>query len=163
MALVWTNSRALALGARICWSWRVNRSDRIYVAGHRGLVGSALVRRMRSAGFTNLLTRSSHDLDLRKREAVDAFFASERPQYVLLAAARVGGIQANSTLGAEFLYDNLLIQTHVIDAAYRFGVRKLLYFGSSCIYPRTAPQPLREDSLLSGPLEPTNAPYAVAK
>jgi GDP-L-fucose synthase len=118
---------------------------------------------MRAEGFTNLLTRASRDLDLRKREAVDAFFATERPHYVFLAAARVGGIHANSTCGAEFLYDNLLIQTHVIDAAYRFGVRKLLYFGSSCIYPRTAPQPLREDTLLSGPLEPTNAPYAVAK
>lgn len=141
----------------------MNRSDRIYVAGHRGLVGSALVRRLRSGGFTNLLTRSSHDLDLRKREAVDAFFAAERPNYVFLAAARVGGIHANATCGAEFLYDNLLIQTHVIDAAYRFGVCKLLFFGSSCIYPRLAPQPLREESLLSGPLEPSNAPYAVAK
>lgn len=141
----------------------MDRSDRVFVAGHRGLVGSAIVRRLRGEGFTHILTQSSRELDLRKRDAVDAWFSRERPQFVFLAAARVGGIYANCNFGAEFIYDNLLIQTHVIDAAFRFGVRKLLFFGSSCIYPRCAPQPIREESLLSGELEPTNAPYAVAK
>lgn len=141
----------------------MERSDRVFVAGHRGLVGSALLRRLRGEGFTHILTQSSHELDLRKRDAVDAWFSRERPQFVFLAAARVGGIYANSNFGAEFIYDNLLIQTHVIDAAFRFGTHKLLFFGSSCIYPRSAPQPIREGSLLCGELEPTNAPYAVAK
>ena len=137
--------------------------SRIYVAGHRGLVGSALVRRLRAAGFANLLLRDRGELDLTRSPAVEDFFASERPEYVFLAAARVGGIAANDTRPAEFLHDNLAIQTNVIDAAYRHGTAKLLFLGSSCIYPRLAPQPLREDSLLTGPLEPTNEWYAVAK
>lgn len=141
----------------------MDRSDRIYVAGHRGLVGSALLRRLHADGYENLLVADRSALDLRDSRAVDAFFAEQRPHYVLLAAARVGGILANDTHGGDFLRDNLLVQTHVIDAARRFGVRKLLFLGSSCIYPRSAPQPMREDALLTGPLEPTNAPYAVAK
>lgn len=140
------------------------RTDaRIFVAGHRGLVGSALVRRLESAGFTKLLVRSRGELDLRRQEAVERFFEQERPEYVFLAAAKVGGILANDTYGGEFLRDNLLIQTHVIEAARQSGVEKLLFLGSSCIYPRLAPQPIREESLLTGPLEPTNQPYAVAK
>lgn len=137
--------------------------DRIYVAGHRGLVGSAIVRRLSTDGFTNLITRPRGELDLRDRLAVERFFAETRPQYVFLAAATVGGIHANSSRGGEFIRDNLLIQTHVIDAAQRLGVRKLLFLGSSCIYPRAAEQPMREEALLTGPLEPTNAPYALAK
>ena len=136
---------------------------RIYVAGHRGLVGSALVRRLQAAGTTNLLTRSHAELDLTDERATRAFFEATRPEFVYLAAARVGGIAANSRFPAEFIRDNLAIQTHVIHAAYLTGVRRLLFLGSSCIYPRLAPQPLREDSLLSGPLEPTNRPYALAK
>jgi GDP-L-fucose synthase len=135
----------------------------IFVAGHRGLVGSALVRRLHAAGFENLLLRERGELDLTDQSAVAGFFARERPQYVLLAAARVGGILANNTYPADFLRQNLAIQTNVIDSAWRTGVRKLLFLGSSCIYPRLAPQPMREDYLLSGPLEPTNEPYAIAK
>lgn len=141
----------------------MSRESRIFVAGHRGLVGSALVRRLEGAGFRNLLTRGRDELDLRSQAAVDAFFETERPEYVLLAAARVGGIGANSSAPAAFIADNLLIQTHVLDAAQRFGTERLLFLGSACIYPRLAPQPMREDHLLDGPLEPTNAPYAVAK
>ena len=141
----------------------MNPSSRIYVAGHRGLVGSALLRRLQADGYENLLTRTSSELDLTRQSAVDAFFANERPEYVLLAAAKVGGIGANSTYPADFIRDNLLIATHVIDAAHRFGTAKLLYLGSSCIYPRLAKQPITEAELLSGPLEPTNEPYAVAK
>jgi GDP-L-fucose synthase len=137
--------------------------SRIFVAGHRGLVGSAIVRRLRADGFETLLTRSSSELDLRNQAAVDAFFKAERPEYVFLAAARVGGILANATSPAEFIGDNLLIQSNVIDAAYRAGVRKLSFFGSSCIYPSHAPQPMCESYLLTGPLEPTNEWYAVAK
>ena len=135
----------------------------IFVAGHRGLVGSALVRRLRAAGYQNLLLRERSELDLTNQSAVAGFFARERPQYVFLAAARVGGILANSTYPAEFLRENLAIQTNVIDSAWRGGVRKLLFLGSSCIYPRLAPQPMREEHLLTGPLEPTNEPYAIAK
>jgi len=135
----------------------------IVVAGHRALVGSALVRRLHAAGFENLLLRERGELDLTDQGAVAGFFARERPQYVLLAAARVGGILANNTYPADFLRQNLAIQTNVIDSAWRTGVRKLLFLGSSCIYPRLAPQPMREDYLLSGPLEPTNEPYAIAK
>jgi GDP-L-fucose synthase len=134
----------------------------IYVAG-RGLVGSALVRCLRAHGFDNLLVPARRDLDLLSDSQVDAFFASERPEYVFLAAAKVGGILANSTRPADFIYDNLKIQLNVIDAAQRRGVRKLLFLGSSCIYPKHAPQPINEDQLLSGPLEPTNEWYAVAK
>ena len=135
----------------------------IFVAGHRGLVGSALVRRLHAAGFENLLLRERGELDLTDQRAVAGFFARERPQYVLLAAARVGGILANNTYPAEFLQQNLAIQANVLDSAWRSGVRRLLVLGSSCIYPRLAPQPMREDHLLTGPLEPTNEPYAIAK
>jgi GDP-L-fucose synthase len=141
----------------------MNRDAPIFVAGHRGLVGSALVRQLRAAGFENFLLRERGELDLTDQHAVAGFFARERPQYVLLAAARVGGILANSTYPADFLQQNLAIQTNVIDSAWRTGVRKLLFLGSSCIYPRLAPQPMREDYLLTGPLEPTNEPYAIAK
>ncbi|MBW7906811.1 MAG: GDP-L-fucose synthase [Phycisphaerae bacterium] len=136
---------------------------RIYVAGHGGLVGSAILRRLRHDGFAHLITRTRAQLDLTDRAAVEAFFHRQRPEYVFLAAARVGGIVANGAEPADFIRDNLLIQAHVIDAACRFGVRKLLFLGSSCIYPRLAPQPIREESLLTGPLEPTNSAYAVAK
>lgn len=133
------------------------------MAGHRGLVGSAILRRLKAEGYTNLLTRSRAELDLRDQSAVDRFFREERPEYVFLAAARVGGILANSTYPADFIRDNLAIQLNVIDAAFRYGVQKLLFFGSSCIYPKHAPQPLKEDYLLTGPLESTNEAYAVAK
>jgi GDP-L-fucose synthase len=137
--------------------------DRIYVAGHRGLVGSALVRRLKSEGADNLVLRTHQELDLTDQAAVEAFFASERPGYVFLAAAKVGGIHANDTYPAEFIRDNLAIQTNVIHSAWKHGAKKLLFLGSSCIYPRLAPQPLHEDALLTGPLEPTNEPYAIAK
>jgi GDP-L-fucose synthase len=137
--------------------------SRIFVAGHRGLVGSAIVRRLQKAGHENLVLREHAQLDLTRQAAVEAFFARERPEYVFLAAARVGGIHANSSRPARFLYDNLAIQSSVIEAARGNGVRKLLFLGSSCIYPRRAPQPMPEECLLSGPLEPTNEWYAVAK
>jgi len=137
--------------------------SRIFVAGHRGLVGSAIVRALAKAGFGNLVLRSSSEVDLRDAPAVERLFASEKPEYVFLAAARVGGIHANDSRPAEFIRDNLLIQTSVIDAAWRHGARKLLFLGSSCIYPKLAPQPLREEYLLTGPLEPTNEWYAIAK
>jgi GDP-L-fucose synthase len=142
---------------------RVRPESRIYVAGHRGLVGSAILRNLQGRGYTNFLLRSRAELDLERQADVEAFFAKERPEYVFLAAARVGGIHANSAYPAEFIYDNLLIECNVIQAAYRSGVRKLLFLGSSCIYPRNAPQPMREEYLLTGELEPTNEPYAVAK
>jgi len=141
----------------------MNKDSRIFVAGHRGLVGSALTRRCRARGFNSLIERSRAALDLRDARAVDDFFATERPEYVFLAAARVGGIRANDSQPADFIRDNLQVQTAVIDAAWRHGVRKLLFLGSSCIYPRLAPQPLREEYLLTGPLEPTNEWYAIAK
>jgi len=134
-----------------------------YVAGHQGLVGSAIVRRLRESGYDNLVIRTSEELDLTCGAAVKRFFATERPQYVFLAAAKVGGIHANDRYPAEFIRDNLLIQTNVIDAAYRKGVTKLLFLGSSCIYPKHAPQPMKEEHLLTGILEPTNESYAVAK
>ena len=136
---------------------------RIFVAGHRGLVGSAVCRALEIRGFDNVLTRSQDELDLRDAAQVDAFFRVERPDYVILAAARVGGILANDSFPVEFLRDNLEIQTHVIDAAYRHDAEKLVFLGSSCIYPRLAPQPIREDSLMTGPLESTNEWYATAK
>ena len=136
---------------------------RIYVAGHRGLVGSALLRRLQRAGYSQLILAERRELDLTDQAAVRAFFAARRPEFVLLAAAKVGGIHANSHEPADFLRDNLAIQTNVIDAAYRSGVEKLLFLGSSCIYPRLAPQPMSEDALLTGPLEPTNQWYAIAK
>ena len=141
----------------------MNESARIYVAGHRGLVGSAVVRELARCGYRNLLVRTSAELDLRSQAAVEAFFVSERPEHVVLAAARVGGIHANDTHPADFIRDNLQIQTNVIDSAWRAGARKLCFLGSSCIYPKLAPQPMREDALLTGPLEPTNESYAVAK
>jgi GDP-L-fucose synthase len=135
----------------------------IFVAGHRGLVGSALVRALHAAGFDNLILRTRQELDLTRQDAVERFFTQYRPQYVFVAAARVGGILANDTYPAEFLRDNLAIHTNVIDAAYRNGAHKLLYLGSSCVYPKHAPQPMSEDCLLTGPLEPTNEWYAIAK
>jgi len=141
----------------------MNRDAKIYVAGHQGLVGSALVRQLRALDNGNILLRSRQELDLTDQNRVREFFAQERPEYVFLAAAKVGGILANSTYPAEFIYQNLLIQTNVIHEAYRTGVRRLLFLGSSCIYPKHAPQPMKEECLLTGPLEPTNRAYAVAK
>jgi len=141
----------------------VKKNTCVYVAGHRGLVGSAIVRRLQKEGFNNLVLRTSSELDLRNQATVNAFFAEEKPEYVFLAAARVGGIHANNSYPAEFIRDNIQIQTNVIDAAWRYGVKKLVFLGSSCIYPRLAPQPLREDYLLTGPLEPSNEWYAIAK
>ncbi|MDP4710056.1 MAG: GDP-L-fucose synthase [Saprospiraceae bacterium] len=137
--------------------------DKVYIAGHRGMVGSAIVRKLRAMGYERLVYRSSEELDLRSQSAVTDFFATERPDYVFLAAARVGGILANDTYKATFLYDNLMIESNIIHAAHLYGVKKLLFLGSSCIYPRLAPQPLREEYLLTGALEPTNEPYAIAK
>jgi GDP-L-fucose synthase len=139
------------------------KDARIYVAGHSGLVGSAITRHLQAGGFTNLLTAEREDLDLRDQAAVNRWFAANRPEYVFLVAGTVGGILANSTRPAEFIYDNMMIHATVVDAAYREGVTKLLYLGSSCIYPRECPQPMKEEYLLTGPLEPTNEPYAVAK
>lgn len=141
----------------------MDKSSLIYVAGHTGLVGSAITRRLRSLGYENLVLRSLEELDLCDQSATRAFFEAERPEYVFDAAARVGGILANNTYPADFIRDNLMIQTNLIDAAYRCGARKLLFLGSSCIYPKHAPQPMSEDCLLTGPLEPTNEAYAVAK
>ncbi|MUL83992.1 MULTISPECIES: NAD-dependent epimerase/dehydratase family protein [unclassified Mycolicibacterium] len=135
----------------------------IYIAGHRGMVGSAITRRLHDAGYRNVLTRTHGELPLDDAKAVEEFFASARPEYVVLAAAKVGGIIANSTQGADFIRENLKIQTNVIDAAYRYGVRKFMFLGSSCIYPKHAKQPIVEEALLSGPLEETNLPYAIAK
>lgn len=142
---------------------KLTQDSRIYVAGHRGLVGSAVVRSARSRGFDNLVVRSRQELDLTEQSAVRSFFDETRPQAVIMAAARVGGIHANNSHPAGFLRDNLLIQDNVIDAAYRSGVEKFVFLGSSCIYPKMAPQPIKEDSLLTGPLEPTNEWYAIAK
>ncbi|MGA2147880.1 MAG: GDP-L-fucose synthase [Bryobacteraceae bacterium] len=141
----------------------MERTSKIFVAGHSGLVGSAICRRLEGAGFRNLLLRNRAEVDLSDGRAVDAFFGAEKPEYVFLAAARVGGILANSSRPVDFLRDNLLIETAVLDAAWRHGVKKVLCLGSSCIYPKFAPQPIREESLLSGPLEPTNEWYAIAK
>ena len=141
----------------------MDKGSKIYVAGHRGLVGSALVKRLREEGYSNLVLKTSKELDLRRQADVEAFFAQERPDYVFLAAAKVGGILANSTFKAEFIYNNIMIAANVIEASYRTGVKKLLNLGSSCIYPKFAPQPMKEEYLLTGPLEPTNEPYAVAK
>ena len=141
----------------------MQKDSRIYVAGHRGLVGSALMRRLEADGYSNLITRTHADLELTEQAAVTAFFDRERPEYVFLAAAKVGGIHANATYPAEFIHQNLAIQTNVIHEAWRTGVERLLFLGSSCIYPRDCPQPIKEEYLLTGPLEPTNRPYAVAK
>ena len=128
----------------------MERGSKIFVAGHSGMVGSAIVRKLQERGFSNIITRSSKDLDLRQQEAVNGFFSIEKPEYVFLAAAKVGGIMANNTYRAEFLYDNLLIESNIIQAAYKNGVKKLLFLGSSCIYPKMAPQPLKEEYLLTG-------------
>jgi GDP-L-fucose synthase len=138
-------------------------TDKIYIAGHRGMVGSAIHRTLQQKGYTNIVTRTSKELDLRNQHAVNDFFQQEKPQYVLLAAAKVGGINANNIYRAEFLYDNLILEANVIHASYLAGVTKLLFLGSSCIYPKLAPQPLKEEYLLSGHLEETNEPYAIAK
>ncbi len=141
----------------------MNKKDKIYVAGHRGMVGSAIYRKLHQEGYTNIITRTSSELDLRNQSAVQDFFATEKPEYVFLAAAKVGGILANNTYRAEFLYDNLILEANVIHECYKAGVKKLMFLGSSCIYPKMAPQPLTEDYLLTGTLEPTNEPYAIAK
>src|SRR5690554_6068467 len=141
----------------------MEKSSRIYVAGHRGMVGSAISRKLRDKGYNNLIERTSKELDLRNQQAVQDFFEKEKPEYVFLAAAKVGGILANNEYRAEFLYDNLIIEANVIHAAHQHGVTKLMFLGSSCIYPKLAPQPLREDYLLTGSLEHTNEPYAIAK
>lgn len=141
----------------------MNREDKIFVAGHRGMVGSAIVRKLNAEGFDNIIIRTSSDLDLRNQSQVEDFFRKEKPQYVFLAAAKVGGIQANNTYKAEFLYDNLMIQNNVIHQSHLNGVEKLMFLGSSCIYPKFAPQPLKEEYLLTDTLEPTNEPYAIAK
>ncbi|TZF85870.1 GDP-L-fucose synthase (plasmid) [Pedobacter sp. BS3] len=141
----------------------MEKSAKIYIAGHRGMVGSAIFRKLEKEGYSNIITRTSKELDLRNQQAVAEFFAAEKPDYVFLAAAKVGGIVANNTYRAEFLYDNLCIQNNIIHNAYLNGVKKLMFLGSSCIYPKLAPQPLKEDYLLTGPLEHTNEPYAIAK
>ena len=141
----------------------MEQAARIYIAGHNGMVGSGLVRKLRKEGYNNIVTRTSSELDLRNQQAVNNFFEKEKPAYVILAAAKVGGIHANNTYRAEFIYDNLMIEANIIHAAYLNNVTKLLFLGSSCIYPKMAPQPLKEEYLLSGYLEPTNQPYAIAK
>ncbi|MGK0366039.1 MAG: GDP-L-fucose synthase [Saprospiraceae bacterium] len=141
----------------------MNKTDKIYIAGHRGMVGYAIQRKLKSEGYNNIITRTSRDLDLRNQAEVSEFFRKEKPDHVFLAAAKVGGILANNTYRAEFLYDNLMIQNNVIHQSYVNGVEKLMFLGSSCIYPKLAPQPLKEEYLLTGKLEPTNEPYAIAK
>jgi GDP-L-fucose synthase len=141
----------------------MEKSAKIYIAGHRGMVGSAIERKLRSEGYQNIIARTSSELDLRNQQAVNAFFDLEKPDYVILAAAKVGGIHANNTYRAEFIYDNLMMEANIIHAAYLNKVKKLLFLGSSCIYPKMAPQPLKEEYLLSGYLEATNQPYAIAK
>ncbi|MBU4420778.1 MAG: GDP-L-fucose synthase [Proteobacteria bacterium] len=141
----------------------MEKDSKIYIAGHRGLVGSAIMRRLKAEGYKNFITRTHAELDLTRQEKVEEFFREERPDYVFLAAARVGGIYANNTFPAEFIYSNLTIQTNIIHASYLFGVKKMLFLGSSCIYPKNCHQPMKEEYLLGGHLEPTNEPYAVAK
>lgn len=141
----------------------MNKSSKIYVAGHKGLVGSAIMRKLQADGYTNITIRAKNELDLTRQNDVEVFFAKERPEYVFLAAAKVGGIIANNTYPAEFIYSNLIIQTNIIHASYKYGIKKLLFLGSSCIYPKFAPQPMKEEYLLTGALEATNEPYAVAK
>ena len=141
----------------------MNKTDKIYVAGHNGMVGSAIARKLNYEGFSNLITKTSAEVDLRNQQAVNIFFETEKPDYVFLAAAKVGGIRANNTYKAEFIYDNLMIEANVIHAAFINNVKKLIFLGSSCIYPKLAPQPLKEEYLLTGLLETTNEPYAIAK
>ncbi|WP_167552194.1 GDP-L-fucose synthase family protein [Rhodanobacter thiooxydans] len=144
-------------------SFAITKNSKIYVAGHRGMVGSAILRRLQSAGYINLVTRTHAELDLIDQAAVSGFMQKEMPDYIFLAAAKVGGIQANNTYRADFIYQNMMVQANIVQAAYRAGVERLLFLGSSCIYPRDCPQPIREEYLLSGPLEQTNEPYAIAK
>ena len=141
----------------------MNKNDKIYIAGHRGMVGSAIERMLKKEGYTNLITRTSKELDLRNQQAVNDFFATEKPDYVFMSAAKVGGILANNIYRAEFIYDNLMIELNVIHAAHLYQVKKMLFLGSSCIYPKMAPQPIKEEYLLTGVLEETNEPYAIAK
>jgi GDP-L-fucose synthase len=141
----------------------MEKSSKIYIAGHRGMVGSSILRALKAKGYSNFLLKTSAELDLRNQQAVADFFAHEKPDYVFLAAAKVGGIVANNTFRADFIYENMMIQSNVIHQAYLNGVKKLLFLGSSCIYPKLAPQPLKEEYLLTGLLEPTNEPYAIAK
>ncbi len=141
----------------------MNKDSKIFIAGHRGMVGSAILRKLKQEGFNNIVTKTSDQLDLRQQQAMSDFFSKERPEFVFLAAAKVGGIVANNTFRAEFLYDNLMIEANIMHAAYQQRVKKLLFLGSSCIYPKLAPQPLKEEYLLTGLLEPTNEPYAIAK
>ena len=141
----------------------MNKSSKIYIAGHRGMVGSAIHRKLVALGYSNIITRTSAELDLRIQERVNEFFEAERPEYVFLAAAKVGGIMANNTYRADFIYENIMIQSNVIHSSYATGVKKLMFLGSSCIYPKLAPQPLKEEYLLTGLLEDTNEPYAIAK
>lgn len=141
----------------------MERDSKIYVAGHMGLVGSAILRRLRAEGYAHTIERAREELDLERQAEVEAFFQKQRPEYVFLAAAKVGGIWANNSFPAEFIYSNIMVQTNVIHSAYRYGVKKLLFLGSSCIYPKHTPQPMKEEYLLTGPLEPTNEPYALAK
>ncbi|AOC95298.1 GDP-L-fucose synthase [Flavobacterium anhuiense] len=141
----------------------MNKTDKIYIAGHRGMVGSAILRKLKTEGFTNFVLKSSSELDLRNQQAVADFFAEEKPDYVFLAAAKVGGIIANNTYKGDFIYENLMIQNNVIHQSYLNDVKKLMFLGSSCIYPKMAPQPLKEEYMLTGELEPTNEPYAIAK
>ena len=141
----------------------MNQDSKIYIAGHRGMVGSAIYRKLQALGYTNIIVRTSQDLDLRNQQQVADFFETEKPEYVFLAAAKVGGILANNTYRAEFFYDNCMIQNNVIHHSYKVGVKKLMFLGSSCIYPKQAPQPLKEEYLLTGTLESTNEPYAIAK
>lgn len=141
----------------------MNLNSKIYVAGHRGMVGSAIVRSLEAQGYTNIVARTSKELDLRNQQAVEDFFESEKPDYVILAAAKVGGIYANNTYPADFIYDNLMIECNIINSSYKYGVKKLLFLGSSCIYPKFVRQPIKEEYLLEGALEPTNEAYAIAK
>jgi len=141
----------------------MNKTDKIYIAGHRGMVGSAIERKLRKDGFTNIITKTSKELDLRNQQAVNDFFEAEKPDYVFMSAAKVGGILANNIYRAEFIYDNLMIELNVVHACHTAKVKKMLFLGSSCIYPKMAPQPLKEEYLLTGELEPTNEPYAIAK
>ncbi len=141
----------------------MEKESKIYIAGHRGMVGSAIARKLKAEGFNNLLLRASSELDLRNQQSVDDFFAKEKPDYIFLAAAKVGGIQANNIYRADFIYDNLMIEANIIHSAYKYQAKKLMFLGSSCIYPKMAPQPLKEEYLLTGLLEHTNEPYAIAK
>ena len=162
---MWMKRTGICMGfiAAIACQAQMTKETKIYVAGHRGLVGSALIRHLHKQGYTNIITRTQHELDLRNQQAVYNFFATARPDYVFLAAAKVGGILANCDYPAEFIFDNLMISAHVIDAAYEYDVKKLLFLGSSCIYPRNCPQPIKEEYLLTSELEYTNEPYAIAK